>query len=300
LLWSESGKSFLMFDTTPKYWIAMGDPVGDPNEYEELAWKFREEADNYGAKVAFYEVSKNHLSVYVNLGLTLIKLGDEAQVPLPAFGLEGKQRQGLRHAYNKLHREGITFEVIPVEHVPAVLPTMRLISDRWLENKRGKEKRFSIGYFDERYLSLAPVAVVKKDDRILAFANLWELENKKELSIDLMRYDPDAPAGVMEYLTVNLMLWGKSQGYQYFNLGMAPLSGMEQHPLAPLWQKIGNVIFQYSNEFYNFEGLYKYKNKFDPDWQPRYIAVPGGLQLAPTLLAVTSLISGGIEGVIKK
>jgi phosphatidylglycerol lysyltransferase len=138
------------------------------------------------------------------------------------------------------------------------------------------------------------------DGRIVAFANLWELDNKIELSIDLMRYDLTAPGGVMEYLTLSIMLWGRAQGYSWFNLGMAPLSGLEQHPLAPLWHKIGSRVFRFDQEFYNFEGLYRYKAKFDPVWQPRYLAAPAGLSTASVLLAVTTLISGGIKGVFAK
>jgi phosphatidylglycerol lysyltransferase len=95
----------------------------------------------------------------------------------------------------------------------------------------------------------------------------------------------------MEYLLMSLMLWGKKQNYQWFNLGMAPLSGLENHPLAPLWHKLGNTIFRLGREFYNFEGLYQYKSKFRPSWQPRYLATTSGLKVASTLIAVTSLIS---------
>jgi len=304
LLWSETGNSFLMFNCTPKYWIAMGDPVGDSSEFEDLAWKFMELADSYSAKIAFYQVSKDYLPVYLNLGLNMIKLGEEARVYLPTFGLEGRKRQSLRQSYNKQQRDGLIFEIISAEAVEKILPQLRAISDSWLDSKRSKEKKFSLGYFDEVYLKRSAIAVAKivinDRERIVAFANLWELDNKDELSIDLMRYDDRAPSGTMEFLTISLMLWGKEQGYEYFNLGMAPLSGLERHPLAPLWQKIGDSIFRLSTEFYNFEGLYQYKKKFDPEWQPRYLAAPSSLQVASVLLAATSLISGGVEGVLKK
>ncbi len=118
--------------------------------------------------------------------------------------------------------------------------------------------------------------------------------------MDLMRYDPDVPDGFMEYLIVSLLLWGKGQEYQWFNLGMAPLSGLERHPLAPLWNKVGNSLFRFGNEFYNFAGLYQYKSKFDPVWQPRYLAAPAGLSMASALLSVTALISGNLKGAFTK
>ena len=300
LLWSDSGNSFLMFDITRKFWIVMGDPVGAREEHVQLVWKLRELADRHGARVAFYQVGTQNLPIYLDLGLALLKLGEEARVPLQSFSLEGRRRANLRNAFNKVQREGARFEIVGGEDVDALLDELHQISAHWLAHKKVREKRFSLGRFSRDYLRRCKVAVVRIDERIVAFANLWETEGREELSIDLMRYDLDAPNGVMEYLTLSVMLWGKAVGYQWFNLGMAPLSGLEQHPLAPLWHKIGNTVFRFGQEFYNFEGLYHYKDKFDPVWQPRYLAAPAGFSMASVLLATTTLISGGVRGIFTK
>lgn len=300
LLWSQSSRSFLMFAVTNQYWVAMGDPVGVPEEHEELAWQLRTLANQHNAGIAFYQVGMHHLPLYVDLGLALIKLGEEARVPLTSFGLEGKKRSGLRHSYNRLQREGVSFEIVPASGVNAILPELQAISSLWLKDKKTREKRFSLGFFNAEYLRRCTIAVVRKEGHIIAFANLWELDNRNELSIDLMRYAPGSPSGLMEYLVVSLLLWGKEQGYHWFNLGMAPLSGLERHPLAPLWNKIGNTIFRFGSEFYNFDGLYQYKNKFDPVWQPRYLVAPAGLSMVTAMLSVTTLISGTLKGVFSK
>jgi phosphatidylglycerol lysyltransferase len=115
-----------------------------------------------------------------------------------------------------------------------------------------------------------------------------------------MRFLPDAPENVMEYLFLQLMLWGKQEGYRWFNLGMAPLSGLEDRALAPLWNRLGAFMFRHGEHFYNFQGLRRYKDKFDPEWEPRYLASPGGLALPRILTNITALISGGLKGVITK
>ena len=38
-----------------------------------------------------------------------------------------------------------------------------------------------------------------------------------------MRFSQQAPHSVMDYLFISLMLWGREQGYQAFDLGMGPL-----------------------------------------------------------------------------
>ena len=140
-----------------------------------------------------------------------------------------------------------------------------------------------------------PIALVRTEGSPSAFANLWPTGTKDELSIDLMRFGPDAPRSAMDYLFIELMLWARAQGYRWFNLGMAPLAGLERHPLAPAWHRVGNFVFRHGEHFYNFEGLRRYKGKFDPVWEPRYLVAPGGVALPRILIDVSVLIAGGMK-----
>ena len=97
-----------------------------------------------------------------------------------------------------------------------------------------------------------------------------------------------------------MIQWGRQQGYRRFNLGMAPLSGLPDHALAPLWNRLGNLVFRLGEHFYNFQGLRRYKAKFDPRWEPRYLASPGGLALPRALAGVSILISRGLRGVLAR
>jgi phosphatidylglycerol lysyltransferase len=299
LLFDEQQCGFVMYGIEGHSWIALGDPIGPPEVARELAWKYRELVERHGGQTVFYEVGTSQLPVYLDMGLTLLKLGEAARVPLAEFSLEGAERKGLRYTYNRLNREGCSFEVQPATCLPKLLPDLKRISDTWLQDRSTREKGFSMGFFDEAYLKHFPVALVRQQGRIVAFANLWCGSGQQELSIDLMRFDGQAQSGVMEYLFINLMLWGKEQGYQFFDLGMAPLSGLENRPFAPIWHRIGAAVFRHGEHFYNFEGLREYKEKFNPVWEPRYLACPGGLALPRTLLNIAALISG-IKGVVSK
>jgi phosphatidylglycerol lysyltransferase len=141
---------------------------------------------------------------------------------------------------------------------------------------------------------------VRQGDKIVAFANVWQTVNKEELSVDLMRYRHEAPTGVMDYLFAKLMLWGAQDGYRWFNLGMAPLSGLENRSLAPLWNKAGSFVFRHGEDFYNFEGLRLYKEKFHPVWEPKYLAAPAGFRLPAIFANISTLISGGFSGLLAK
>ena len=297
IYFNDKKSNFIMYGKTNKRLVAMGDPVGDEKDIRDTVWDFYNISRRSGYNVAFYEVSRDYLNYYLDIGLKLFKIGEEAVVNLTEFTLEGPSQRKLRYTYNRGIKSGTVFEVINFEDVKDKL---KEISDSWLKSKNGAEKEFSLGKFDEEYLKNFKVAVLKNNGEITAFANLWETHNKEELSIDLMRYNEKALIDSMEFLFINIMLWGKEEGYKRFNLGMAPLSGLEYRGTTSLWNKLGSFVFKNGGNFYNFLGLKNFKNKFNPEWRPKYIALSGNFGLPSTLNDIAVLVSGGIKGVIKK
>ena len=160
-----------------------------------------------------------------------------------------------------------------------------------LAAKKQTEKGFSVGRFDPKYLSQFDCAVVRHGGRIVAFANVWATQNRDELSIDLMRHADGMPLGTMDFLFIHLMQWGQAQGFRWFSLGLAPLSGLEARRLAPIWARAGSLLYRHGEAFYGFEGLRDYKEKFGPKWEPRYIAGPHGTLMARALMDLQALVS---------
>ena len=300
LLFSAAGDAFLMYQINGRSWVALGDPIGERAGQEELVWRFRELSDRHGGWTVFYQISADQLPLYIDLGLAVMKLGEEARVRLTDFSLEGSARAELRTQRRRAERDGASFQVLRPEQLPPLLPKLRAISDTWLEEKAVAEKSFSVGAFNEGYISHFPVAVVSCANEPVAFASLWVSGNGEEIAVDLMRFDADAPRGAMDFLFVELMLWGQAQGHRWLNLGMAPLAGLERHPLAPVWHRVGNFVFRYGEHFYNFHGLRRYKAKFNPVWESKYLASPGGLALPRVLLDISVLISGGVKELFAK
>lgn len=292
LLFSDSGRAFIMYAVERQSWVVMGDPVGPAEEWADLVWQFRELCDFYGGRPVFYQVEAENLGLYADLGLSFLKIGEEARVALPGFTLESPTLRGLRQDHRRAAREGVVLEILERDRVTAELPALAAVSDAWLASKRGGEKRFSVGFFDPAYLARLRCAVVRHGGTIVAFANLWEGADRRELAVDLMRRRPDAPHGVMDFLFAELMTWGRAEGFAWFNLGMAPLAGMAGHPVAPLWQKLGAFAYRHGEDFYNFEGLRAYKQKFAPEWRAKYLATPAGLARAAAVVDLVTLISG--------
>lgn len=300
LLFADRDEGFLMFRGSGKCLIALGDPVGPAPVRSELAWRYRELCDDCGMLCVFYKVHEEMLPLYLDLGLSLAKLGEEAHVSLPDFELTGHDRAGLRTAARKVTQGQLSFALLDPARVQARMPELEAVSRSWLANKHAAEKGFSIGSFEPSYIARMPCAVVEQAGQIVAFANVLGTSGHEEIAIDLMRFTQDAPSGVMDGLLVHLMLWGKEQGYERFNLGMAPLSGLQERPLSPLWHKAGLAVHAYGQSYYNFDGLRRYKEKFRPVWRPRYLASPGGIALPRVLFDTTTLIAGGIKTIVTK
>lgn len=297
-LFSPSGQSFIMFGVQSNSWIAMGEPVGLEEERQDMVWTFMETCRQHGGRPAFYQVTTNAMPVLAEVGLAFQKLGEQAYVSLPPFDLQGANRAKLRQTWNRGQRLQWMFEVVAKENVPGIVYELERVSDQWLRGKHAREKGFSLGRFDIDYICRFPVAVIRLGGCIIAFANLWEVSDRRELSVDLMRHVNDAPNGVMEYLFIALILWGRDQGYKEFDLGMAPMAGLDGRAVAPMLSRAGALIYRQAEHFYNFQGLRAYKEKFAPVWRPRYLAARPGIEMAHTLGDTTLLISGGVKGLI--
>ncbi len=298
---SDDDRAYLAFGDTGRSLITKGEPVGDFEAGRTLIWQLREKADKAGKLCAFYAVTPRYLPVYLDLGLSILKIGEVARVDLNGFTLDGSAKKDFRYARSRMIRDGYAFAVIPREEVPAILPELREVSDRWLASKQGEEKAFALGCFDETYLANFDHAVLRhvETGHIIAFANVLQSGNRHELSLDLMRHDPEGPKIAMDALFGELLLWGSAQGYRWFCLGAAPFAGLDNHQLASLWNRIGGFVYAHGEQFYHFEGLRAFKQKFSPVWTPNYLASPGGLATPRILYEVNMLISGGVRGLMR-
>ena len=143
-------------------------------------------------------------------------------------------------------RDGARFWLMPPAEAARRLDELQEVSNDWLASKGVSERQFSIGFFDRAALARFPCAVVEVADgaRIQAFANILPGPLLEEASVDLMRYRSDGPK-VMDFMFVSLFLHVKAQGYQRFNLGMAPLASVGEEKGAHLRERMARLLFQH-------------------------------------------------------
>ncbi|MCY1568191.1 bifunctional lysylphosphatidylglycerol flippase/synthetase MprF [Staphylococcus pettenkoferi] len=267
---SEAEDAFIMYKQKHNAYIVLGDPIGNPQSYYDMLEQFYQHAYYLGYDVIFYQVTDRYLSLYHSFGNQFFKLGEEAIIDLTQFAMSGKKNRGLRATMNKFKDLNMTFEVVEPPFNTEFVEALRHISDEWLDGR--KEMAFSVGSFDEFYLSQAPIAVIRDaEDEIIAFCNLMPTYYEDTLSVDLIRWGSDTDLPLMDVLYLNILLWAQEQGYRHFNMGMATLSNVGQASFAFTGEKIAGRVFEHFNGLYRFQGLRRYKEKFKPSWKPRFI-----------------------------
>ena len=266
--------------------IVMGDPIGKKEYFKSAVTEFINEAESKNLIPLFYEIGQELTLLLHELGYEFMKFGETAKVNLNEFGLVGKSGRKFRAIINRGENSGYSFKIMNPPFSNEFMDELENISNAWLSGR--EEKGFSLGFFDRDYLSLAPIAcVLDESGKVQAFANFLVCNTATESSIDLMRYDPQTERnGIMDYLFVQIFLYMKENGVVYFDLGMAPLSNVGQNDHSFLEEKLAFLVYTFATRFYSFGGLRKYKEKFAPTWEARYLSYPKDSNLLFDLLTI--------------
>ena len=294
LFWSGDHGAVVGYGAVRDRLVALGSPCGPENAIKRAILDFRQFADAQDRVPVFYEVLEPDLSLYHDLGFDLFKLGELATIRLSEFTLAGKRWEDLRQAVNRSAKEQLEFELVEPPFDTVLMTQIERVSDAWLADKDAHEKGFSLGRFDPDYFSWSPLALVRRAGEVIAFANVLPPYGPNgTASVDLMRHVDDAPRGTMDFLFARVMQWAKDRGYESFSLGMAPLSAVGDNPYARINERLAALAFQYGGRFYNYQGLRRYKEKFQPEWTGAYLAYPRGLWVPALLVDIAALVSGG-------
>ena len=291
LFWYKDDKVLIPFSNIRDKLVVLGDPLGEREYFKEAINEFMKYGDKYGYNAVFYQVKEENLSLYHDNGYHFFKLGEEALIDLETFDLKGSSKKPLRNAKNRFEKEGYRFEIINPPLSEDLLNKLKIVSDSWLGDR--KEMGFSIGWFDREYINRSSIAVIKDDNGdVLAFATLMpSYDDDKTLSVDLMRFDPNSTYGMMDAIFLNLIDYAKDKGCERFNLGMAPLSNVGESDFAHREERLAKFVYNNGRYWYGFKGLRNFKEKFEPDWESRFLAYPSSAFLPSLLLDVALLIS---------
>lgn len=295
--YEEDGRKLLAFiyQVVNNKIIVMGEPIGREEYLDQGLRYFVDKCEKSALKPVFYEVGRKFTMMLHDYGYDFMKFGENAFLELEEFSLAGRKKSSLRNILNRFEKDGYKFELIDPPYDDKLLDRLEVISEKWL--KGIDEKGFSMGFFDRSYLSRSKLALVyDKYMDLAAFISIMPNYDDKILTIDLMRYDTDMNVNsMMDYLFLNLFIYGKDKGYKYFNLGMAPLSNVGINKSAYLPEKIASLIFKHADFLYPFKGLRNYKSKYASIWDGKYISFAKGNFILTSISAILFADKGKIK-----
>lgn len=284
---SQSQEAFIAYRLSGNFAVVLANPVAqNEDEKKKCIQQFDIFCFENGIKSMYYRVPENDLEFYKSLGKKCLFLGQEGVVDLTTFTLDGGARKSLRNGLKKVSEKGLH----AVVHYPplkdGLLQKIKSVSDEWLEDTARNEIIFSQGMFLWDEIKLQTIITVQnEEEKVLAFLNLIPDYVKQEATYDLIRKSADAPGGIMDFIIVELFKYLKTQNIRYVNLGLAPMSGLDDP--NTFTEKSMKFAYEKIKSFSQYKGLRDFKDKYAPEWNNEYLIYTDDYDLiqAPVVLS---------------
>ncbi len=269
------GRATVAYRVTNGVAITVGDPIGPEDSIAPAIDEFLAHCRRHDWMPCFYEVKAANLDFYQNRKLRALKIAEEAVIPLAEFTLRGTKMQKIRQSLNKVEREHpqLKVEFLEGEVPPGIADQLQEISETWLGNKGLNELGFTMGRFDPAKLAEQALTIATEAGQVVAFVS-WRRYADRGLTLDLMRYSPDAPKFIMDVLIARSLEQFKSQGFRVASLANAPLANVSPDDEFSMLDRGVRLIFEKVHGIYEYKSLFQFKKKFNPVWEGRYLVFP--------------------------
>ncbi len=264
-------EGLVSYRTAGRFAVVLEQPVCK-NTQDELVLleEFEEFCIESGLRSAYYRVDEGSLQLFHTLGKKSLIIGQEAIVDLDKFTLEGKSKKSMRNGLNSLQKNGYKTRIYHAPIKDGLLQKLEYVSNDWLKSTNREEIVFTQGMFDRQKLKNQSIITVENDDeQVFGFLNMIPDFAPDEATYDLIRKTSEAPGGVNDALIVALIDYCRLNKYRYLNLGLAPLSGIDQAKDFP--EKTLKFAYEKLQQFRHYRGLRDFKEKFSPQWQNKYL-----------------------------
>lgn len=311
---SRTGRSFVAYHDVSGVVLGIGDPIGPAMELPSLLEDFVAHAETHDWTLAFFQASTEHMALYRRMGWHALHIGEDPILAPDHFTLEGSAMGEVRRAVNKATRDGLEIRFFhprercfdPAGADRGLYEQMREISAQWLSQHPGGEMGFCMGRFSAERLQGAwlAAAVRAHDCRVEGFITWEPVWARHGWTLDLMRRRRDSMPGTMESLVAASVEAARARGDAVLSLGLSALANVprEDHaPEEPGSDGAREFLRSHLSGFYDFDGLFHWKRKFDPTFEDRFLIYPSALTLPRVLLALVRAQSpGGLSALLRK
>jgi lysyl-tRNA synthetase class 2 len=278
VLWSESGKSCIAYRVVSGVMLASGDPLGDPEAWPGAIKAFVSEADQHAWTPAVIGCSQLGGEVWCReTSYDALELGDEAVVDVETFTLDGRAMRNVRQMVTRVRRAGYTTDVRRVgDLAPDELTACAGQARRWRGAATERGFSMALGRLGDPGDEGCVLVSASKDGTVRAFLHFvpWGSDG---MSLDLMRRDRSADAGLNELLIVSALEAAPALGVRRVSLNFAAFRAALERgerlgagPISRAWR--GLLVF--ASRWFQIESLYRFNAKFAPQWEPRFLVYP--------------------------
>jgi lysyl-tRNA synthetase, class II len=278
VIWSESGKAAIAYRVVSGVMLASGDPLGDPEAWPGAITSFLTQAELHAWTPAVIGCSERAGNIWCReTGFSALELGDEAVVDAEEFSLEGRPMRNVRQMVKRIERSGYTTEVLRAGDVSDGERRRALIdADAWRGTETERGFSMALGRLVDPVDPDCVFVVARQDGVMRAFLQFvpWGPDG---MSLDLMRRDRNAEAGVNELLIVDALRLCPTLGVKRVSLNFAvfrsTLERGERLGAGPFLRGWRRVLL-FASRWFQIESLYRFNAKFQPTWVPRFVVYP--------------------------
>ena len=289
VVWSDSAKAAIAYRVVSGVMLASGDPLGDPEAWPGAMTNFLAEAELHAWTPGVIGCSEQAGSIWCRVtGFSALELGDEAVVDAATFSLDGRPMRNVRQMVKRIERAGYTTEVLRAGDVSEGERRRALVdADAWRGTETERGFSMALGRLVDPVDPECVFVVARQDGVARAFLQFvpW---GPDAMSLDLMRRDRTADAGVNELLIVDALRSCGELGIKKVSLNFAAFrSTLERGerlgagPSVRAWR----TVLLFASRWFQIESLYRFNAKFQPTWVPRFIVYPATRDLPRIALA---------------
>jgi phosphatidylglycerol lysyltransferase len=274
--------------------LVVGDPIGRPRQLKLLIKGFMEFCRVNDWAIALVHITPQHSAVWKSFGFSIQQVGEEAIVDIANFKEQVVGNKYFRQIRSKFERQAYTCQLMQPPHNQALLERLKVVSDDWLSLPGRQERGFMMGHFTPEYMQSCPLLVARDAaGTIQGFLNQLPSFQDTMASFDLLRHSRQSPGNTNDYLLMNFIDLAEASGFTKVNLGLCPLYGVgRKNDHKSVIDSTLRFVYANGDRFYSFSGLHRFKSKYQPLWQPRYIVYKGGLRgFSRALLALNKAMS---------
>ncbi len=286
---SDEYEGFISYRIANGFAVVLEEPVCAEDDKVNVLQEFDKQCKKMGLKPAFYRVDEDSMYYFENLKKKSLLIGQEAVMDIKQFTLEGKDKKSLRNALNSLSKKGYATTLYPAPLSDELILELKAVSDEWLLTYDKKEAVFSQGSFEIKELKKHHVIAIRDNEkRVVAFLNIIPDYAPDECTYDLIRKTEDAPGGCMDALIIALRDYGKQQGLQWLNLGMVPMSGIDEPDSTA--ERVVKFAYEKIKRFQHYQGLRDFKEKYATQWLNKYLVYENDFDLIQLPAALSKVM----------